>query len=255
MKKNDDINSYSRKKVVDFYDEERFTSVAGRMFDTVEKEIVLSNAPLIDGKKLVLEVGAGTGRFSIELAKRGFNVISCDISEPMLYRVKEKIRNSEIEDKIALTKCSIYNIPYKSNTFNYTFCIRVLNNLATKENEIKEIKELVRVSKNIILFDVVNLYSIARINPLDKSAFISVNEMKKALNGLKNVKILNIEGRRLIPHTVFIYTSNFFLPFLEKLDTLLCKRLSDFAVREYFSLQKLPLTEEERIINVKKTQL
>ncbi len=231
---------YSKKEVADSYDEKRFGSMAGKMFDAVEKEIVLSNAPTNDGdKKLFLEVGAGTGRFSIELAKRGFNIISCDISQPMLDKIKEKIKNSDIEETIKLTRCSIHNIPYRDNIFDYSYSIRVLNNLVTKENEIKAIKELVRVSKNIILFDVVNLCSMARINPFDKSAFISVNEMKEELGKIKNVRIVNIEGKRVIPHTLFMLTPKCLLNLLKRLDHFASYLIPKFAVREYFILKKI----------------
>lgn len=43
-----------------------------------------------DKSKLILDVGCGTGRHAIELAKRGYNVTGIDLSEAQLNRAREK---------------------------------------------------------------------------------------------------------------------------------------------------------------------
>ena len=60
------------------YEENPFTK------NTVtEVDFLLSLYPLQPGAS-ILDVGCGTGRHSIELAKRGFNVTGLDLSEKML---------------------------------------------------------------------------------------------------------------------------------------------------------------------------
>jgi 2-polyprenyl-3-methyl-5-hydroxy-6-metoxy-1,4-benzoquinol methylase len=66
------------------YDSESFTSGTAGECDFIEKEINF-------GKGIrVLDIGCGTGRHSVELAKRGYSITGVDLSESMLARAREK---------------------------------------------------------------------------------------------------------------------------------------------------------------------
>jgi len=66
------------------YDKESFTQGTPGECDFIESEIGLNK------NARILDVGCGTGRHSIELAKRGYSVTGVDLSESQLYRAKEK---------------------------------------------------------------------------------------------------------------------------------------------------------------------
>ena len=66
------------------YDSESFTQGTIGECDFIEKEINY------DRNIRILDIGCGTGRHSIELAKRGYKVVGIDLSESMLKRAKEK---------------------------------------------------------------------------------------------------------------------------------------------------------------------
>ncbi|HEY5535641.1 MAG TPA: class I SAM-dependent methyltransferase [Ignavibacteria bacterium] len=66
------------------YDEECFTSGTIGECNFIEKEISFNK------QIRILDIGCGTGRHSIELTKRGYNVTGIDLSESMLKRAKEK---------------------------------------------------------------------------------------------------------------------------------------------------------------------
>ena len=87
--KNSSKEYYSRRKVADSYDDERFTTAGGKRFDTFEKNVVISNLPKNHEGVKVLDAGAGSGRFTIEMAKRSFDVVSSDYSPAMLDRKEE----------------------------------------------------------------------------------------------------------------------------------------------------------------------
>lgn len=93
------FENYGRK-----YDEETFVQGTLGECDFIEKEIDYNRATRI------LDIGCGTGRHSIELARRGYPVVGIDLSESLLQRAKEKA--SERKLKIEFQKHDARNLPF-----------------------------------------------------------------------------------------------------------------------------------------------
>lgn len=91
------------------YDNECFVKGTFGECDFIEKEIGYKKTARI------LDIGCGTGRHSIELAKRGYKVVGIDLSESLLKRAKEKA--SEQNVKIVFQKHDARNLPF-INEFN-----------------------------------------------------------------------------------------------------------------------------------------
>ena len=66
------------------YDSEPFTEGTAGECDFIEEEIGRNKATRI------LDVGCGTGRHAIELARRGYDITGVDRSDSMLNRAREK---------------------------------------------------------------------------------------------------------------------------------------------------------------------
>lgn len=66
------------------YDKESFTQGTAGEVDFVERELGSDRA------KRILDIGCGTGRHAVELAKRGYNVTGFDLSEGQLRLAREK---------------------------------------------------------------------------------------------------------------------------------------------------------------------
>ncbi|MDJ0675345.1 MAG: class I SAM-dependent methyltransferase [Calothrix sp. MO_167.B42] len=73
------------------YDNEIFTQGTIGECDFIEKEINY------DKNIKILDIGCGTGRHSIELAKRGYKVVGIDLSESMLQRAKQKALEANLQ--------------------------------------------------------------------------------------------------------------------------------------------------------------
>jgi ubiquinone/menaquinone biosynthesis C-methylase UbiE len=59
---------------------------------------------------LILDAGGGTGRWAVKLAKMGYAVVLADISQGMLEVAKEKIRATEVADKVKLLHLDICDL-------------------------------------------------------------------------------------------------------------------------------------------------
>ncbi len=72
------------------YDKESFTKGTIGEVDFIEAEIGQ------DKSKTILDIGCGTGRHSIELAKRCYRVIGIDLSESQLKKAREKAASDNV---------------------------------------------------------------------------------------------------------------------------------------------------------------
>lgn len=66
----------------DKYDREIFTAGTTGEADFIEKEINFNR------EALILDIGCGTGRHSLELARRGYNVTGFDLSPSMIEKAR-----------------------------------------------------------------------------------------------------------------------------------------------------------------------
>jgi SAM-dependent methyltransferase len=86
------------------YDNESFAQGTVGECDFIEKEIGYNKATKI------LDIGCGTGRHSIELARRGYIVVGIDLSESLLKRAKEKASEQKLQ--IVFQKHDARSLPF-----------------------------------------------------------------------------------------------------------------------------------------------
>lgn len=73
------------------YDSESYVHGTVGEVDFIEKELDF------DKSKHILDIGCGTGRHAIELARRGYKVTGIDLSQSQLKRAKEKAKAANLE--------------------------------------------------------------------------------------------------------------------------------------------------------------
>lgn len=73
------------------YDRELFTQGTLGEVDFIEQEMNF------DKTKRILDIGCGTGRHAIELAKRGYQITGVDLSESQLHRAREKAKQAHLK--------------------------------------------------------------------------------------------------------------------------------------------------------------
>jgi len=65
----------------------------------------------------VLELGCGTGRVTVPVAKSGTNVIGIDRSAPMLARAGARLRRAKLLRRATLVRGDIRSLPFRPRTF------------------------------------------------------------------------------------------------------------------------------------------
>ena len=61
----------------------------------------------------MLELGAGTGRIAIPLARAGVRVVGIDRSEPMLERARQRVKRAKLQRRVRLIRGDIRFLPLK----------------------------------------------------------------------------------------------------------------------------------------------
>ncbi len=112
----------------------------------------------------VLEIGAGTGRYSIALAKEGMDVTAVELVEANLKVLQESSKGltgirSFQGDATDLKR-------FSDNTFDVTLCFGPMYHLYEKNEVNKAIDEAIRVTKpgGVIFFAFISVYAIMYAN-------------------------------------------------------------------------------------------
>ncbi|MCD4759326.1 methyltransferase domain-containing protein [archaeon] len=221
MKQEKVKNYYKKDRVVDKYDKKRFLSKGGKFVDSNEKEIVGS---LFKEKKNqnILDVGAGTGRFSILLAKQGHNITCLDQSKEMLEILDKKSKQEGLN--LSLIKGDALKLPFQDNIFDACVSIRVLWHFKNPE---KLLEEMIRVTKKdgIIIFDLLNKKSLRRFFTPVANRFVYTNLMtKEKMKNIINTSGGNIAEEKeyfILPYFIYRHSPKFLVNFLEKAENKL----------------------------------
>ncbi|MBI4145316.1 methyltransferase domain-containing protein [Candidatus Woesearchaeota archaeon] len=101
-------------------------------------------------KGLILDAGGGPGRYSIELAKRGYDVVLFDITAENLAFAQKEIERQGVSKKVKyIVQGSIVDLSnFKSNTFDAVLCLGgALSHVSTPQNRARAVSELIRVAR------------------------------------------------------------------------------------------------------------
>lgn len=112
----------------------------------------------------ILEVGAGTGRYSIALAKEGMDVTSVELVEGNLKILREHGRGLDNLHSFPGDATDLSRFP--DGTFDATLCFGPMYHLYEKDDVGRAIDEMIRVTKKggVLFFAFLSVYAIMYSN-------------------------------------------------------------------------------------------
>ncbi len=138
----------------------------------IEKELLA--AVEAGGIETVFDAGAGAGRFSIWLAKRGCRVTHFDISKPMIDKAREIAARENVLDRITFVRGAIEELSgYADRSFDLVMSFDAPISYTYPHQE-EVIADLVRMAKKKVMFSVASRlgYLPYLANPIQKNQFI-----------------------------------------------------------------------------------
>ncbi len=119
----------------------------------IERDCYLSFAG-IKGKPKILEIGAGTGRWTIPLLEKGFEVTATDISGNSLRILKTKAIKLHLEKNLTVVK-NDFEKPIYKEYFDAVFCFGVIHHLDPKKRNIivRNVVKALKKDGNIFLLE------------------------------------------------------------------------------------------------------
>jgi ubiquinone/menaquinone biosynthesis C-methylase UbiE len=104
-------------------------SEANEAYDLWERQSLqrLLERPL--KHKLALDIGCGTGRISLTLARQGAHVTALDVSRAMLRFCRDQARKARIASQIRCIQACAHQIPCPDDQFDIITCFGVLEHL------------------------------------------------------------------------------------------------------------------------------
>lgn len=145
---------YQEDSVASSYETKRF-SRGGRLIDQREKAAVLEALGPVEGQR-ILDIAAGTGRFSLLLAEQGADVVAVDISRAMLDQAEEKRRSIATAGTLAFLRGDASTLPFEDDSFDAVIAMRFFHLV---DDAVRFLEELKRVSAETVIFDTFNRYS------------------------------------------------------------------------------------------------
>jgi len=125
--------------LVDFYPQVVWISARKRLAEIVNN--------LKSG--VILDAGCGRGWVSLELAKRGFEVVDVDLSDERISEAKALFKSENIP--VPLIKASLTNLPLKDAAFNSVISCDVIEHIPDVELAFLELSRVVAPDGNLCL--------------------------------------------------------------------------------------------------------
>ena len=120
----DPADHYHDRAIATNYDRQRFSSLAGRLFNWLERRLIRRCFADLPRTSAIVDVPCGTGRLAEVLLEAGFAVTGLDISQSMLDVASQRLRRFGSQFQAVVVDGR--KLPESGLSFDAALCARVL---------------------------------------------------------------------------------------------------------------------------------
>ena len=139
---------YQDANVAAAYDQERFTSLSGRVFQWAERRSLNKLVRLIPRGSRILDAPCGTGRLMDLFLQRGLAILGGDISAQMMGVARR--RTIQWNGRVTFARMDFAEVPLIDKAVTATFSMRFLPHIEPEER-VRMLREFRRVSERWII--------------------------------------------------------------------------------------------------------
>jgi ubiquinone/menaquinone biosynthesis C-methylase UbiE len=142
--------------------------------------------PYIEEGMVVLDLGCGPGFFSVEMAQmvgKTGRVIASDLQEGMLQKVKDKIRGTELEDRISLHMCGENKIGISENV-DFVLLFYMVHEVPDKEKFFNEIGTILKQNGQVLI--------------VEPPFHVSKSAFEKTVKKARDIGFVDIKGPKVL---------------------------------------------------------
>jgi ubiquinone/menaquinone biosynthesis C-methylase UbiE len=226
------------------YDATRFERPRFRLLSECYARIFLKLLPEPAGVSAVLEIGAGTGRFTALVLERGFSVTATDINQGLLDTLRDKVSQMGAADRCRIEIQDMFDLKYADDTFDLVYSINVLPRLLTLGDQRAALLEIARVIKpgGRLLFNFRNKRSFYRF--FFKKHTAAPDEIS-AILAAAGLSIVDQRGQMFSSVMLFNHLPIFLNRLIVKLDLALSHRFTSHAWDIFLLAEKAPASSAQ----------
>jgi len=155
---------YADPAMAERFEGMRFSGPIGRLIAETQEQVIADFLDPLRGRS-VLDVGTGTGRGAIALARRGAIVTGVDASAEMLDVARK--RATEAGVAVTFSREDAHRLPFDDQSFDAVLCLRVLMHTPDWR---RSLSELCRVARQRVVFDYPAMASAALLESVARRA-------------------------------------------------------------------------------------
>lgn len=183
-----------------------FETPLGRLSGALEEEAIFRLAAARP-REVALDLGCGTGIYSLEMARRGARVIAVDRSAGMLRAAREKARREGLP--IAFHQAPADSLPFASGSFDLVIAVTLLCFAERPDLILSEAHRLLKTPGRLVIGElnrssywalVRRAKAFFRESSYSNARFLSRDELKRLL-GQAGFEVREIETHIFFPPT------------------------------------------------------
>jgi len=177
---------YADPAMADRFDAMRFGGPIGTLLAESQDQVVASFLGPLEGRT-VLDVGTGTGRAALGLARRGARVTGVDASAEMLRVARARAAEARLEASFEVGDA--HHLAYSDRVFHAAVSLRVLMHTPDWR---QCLSELCRVAADRVVFDYPAAFSAAALQALGRRVAAAVGRPAEAYRVLKSAEVRQV---------------------------------------------------------------